>query len=75
MRLEKPVLNLHAGKIHKGQLDRPASQFSAHNNATHDSEMSQGGGDTKSQNRSGMADSGTNQELNDFLKLAREANN
>ena len=34
------------------------------------------GGDTKSQNKSGVNDSQTNNhDLNDFLKLAREANN
>ena len=72
MKMEKPVLSLHRGK--KQGLDRPKSQISSVglNNATHDSNMSIGA-DTKSQNKS-IADSQTNRDLNDFLKMAREAN-
>ena len=73
MKMEKPVLSLHRGK--KQSLDhRPKSQISSFglNNATHDSNVSIGN-DTKSQNKS-IADSQTNRDLNDFLKMAREAN-
>ena len=73
MKMEKPVLSLHRGK-QQGLDPRPKSQISSVglNNATHDSNMSIGG-DTKSQNKS-IADSQTNRDLNDFLKMAREAN-
>ena len=68
--MEKPVLSLHQGKKNP-LLDRPGSQIShGINNATHDSGMSLN--DIKA---SGITENMNNHDLNEFLKLAREANN